>query len=147
MGSDIRLYAEEKRNGKWECLNTYSVNPSYDRFTGDPYFIDRFYGETRCYTLFIILCGVRQDYHPKVVRIDDPRGYPKDLSEVLRAVIDESDNNCGSYLSLNELMNYDWEPYSSNCSEFIEEVMDKLCSMAHESGKPYSDYRIVFDFC
>ena len=138
MGTDIHMAAEVRKNGKWQLV-TECVFPHYeykynkekgewdceisDRKTFDPY-------SDRNYDLFAMLADVRND--GDINPISEPKGYPEDMCDELKSDVglherdwqswEEygrrphlSDEHSSSYLTLKELLEYDWT--QEHCSE------------------------------
>lgn len=138
MGTDIHMACEVKRNDKWELVTDkvfknhwYEPNSEYrwakEEYTNIPY-------DNRCYNLFAILAGVRngrgfagcktgEEFNP----ISAPKGYPEDMCAELRSDIsDDYDNEAyshrptlsnehsASWLTLKELLDYDWNQMHRN---------------------------------
>jgi|SRR5882672_1565310 len=139
MGCDIHLYAEIKQDGKWVSADKWSADPWDD---GDAQCVeikwnDRLYNG-RNYALFGVLAGVRDRSQLLISR---PRGLPKDISLEVRKRSDDygSDGHSHSWLTLAELLAYDW----SEC-ERIEGWRQAL-SKLQKLGDPNA-VRIVFFF-
>lgn len=128
MGCDIHLYAEVRENDKWKKLGplfadhwsavpwTWAWPEDADgkrhstrgkrarltcRVTDEPY-------RDRNYTLFGILAGVRWD--DCLDGFGRPRGLPKDVSPQVKRLARQwdGDGHSHSYLTLTELLAYDW---------------------------------------
>lgn len=133
MGTDIHMACEVRRNGKWELVkdkvfkNSWYVPDSkysfqQDEFTYIPY-------DSRCYNLFAILANVRNGLGFAGIKIGEPfnpistpKGYPDDMCEELNRDVNNeyeegafdnrptlSGDHSGSWLTLKELLDYDWE--------------------------------------
>jgi len=120
MGCDIHMYAEVRKDGKWEKAGEVFDNPWYKPDleiewntpkTDEPYC-------GRNYDLFAILANVRNGYGFAGVPtgtgfnpIDKPRGLPEDVSKEVKGLSGEwgLDGHNHSYLLLSELLGYDWE--------------------------------------
>lgn len=115
MGCDIHLYAEVKVDGKWASRENWCRE--YDDQDADnvPY-KDRLYTK-RSYDTFAILADVRngrgfagivtgEGFNP----ISAPRGLPPDVSPQVKAQSNswDGDGHSHSWLTLNELLDYDW---------------------------------------
>lgn len=126
MGCDIRMYAEVKKNGKWEKVGRVFKNPYYangkenqideDGFQCNPKLTDHPY-ERRNYDLFAMLANVRNgrgtagcDTGDGFIPIAPVKGLPIDVSqEVLKESDDIGyDGHSHSWLTLEELLGYDW---------------------------------------
>ena len=116
MGTDINMIAEVRRNGVWE-LSTAKVfkNPWYDPVSDKKWAMDEYVSKpdtSRNYDLFAILAGVRNGEGFAGCRIGERfkpiaklKGYPDDMSKNNVLFGDEY----GSWLTLRELHEYDWE--------------------------------------
>ena len=139
MGTDIHMAAEVRENGKWrlvtECVfphydyfksdtekGKWELRISDER-TFRPY-------DDRNYDLFAMLADVRNGTGfagcitgEHINPISEPKGYPEDMCDALKSDIDEhlwdskeygkrphlSNEHSGSYLTLKELLEYDWQ--------------------------------------
>jgi hypothetical protein len=148
MGCDIHMYAEvrNKKTNKWEKVGKVFKNEWYDpeqktkvyeehgyewnaQFTDQPY-------DERNYDVFAVLAGVRRDATP----IDKPRGLPEDISDEVKQIAEnDPDGHSYSYLTLKELLSYNWK--DENTSHFANSTLPKLQKL----GRP-EDVRIVFYF-
>lgn len=145
MGCDIHFHVEKKdENGKWISADKWTVDPWGD---DDPDYIDvkredSFYHD-RNYLLFGILAHVRDR---SVTPISSPRGLPKDVSPEVKKRSDDygADGHSHSWLTLAELLAYDWDvamnTYAAPTS-FVRETLPKLQAL----GSP-ENVRIVFFF-
>jgi hypothetical protein len=133
MGTDIHMACEIRLGDKWHLVTNsvfknswYRPNSQYSweqqQFTNIPY-------DNRCYNLFAILADVRNGYGFAGIKIGDefnpisaPKGYPDDMCDELISDIDgtrnydDEDNrphlsneHSASWLTLQELLDYDWE--------------------------------------
>ena len=115
MGCDIHLYVEVRGPDKvWGSYEEWVDKYGEGRFDV-PYEKQVYTG--RSYDLFSILANVRNGYGfggvdtgEGFVPISEPRGLPDDVSfEVQRCADDwEADGHSHSYLTVQELMEYDW---------------------------------------
>ena len=122
MGCDIHWHTEKKINDKWEH------DPNAPEFTD------------RNYLLFSILAGVRN--YENIMPILPPRGVPVDMSEGVAKEYKEwaGDAHTPSWLSLGELLTYDWnaEITQSGMVDFHEYIKFK------KNGEPTSWARGIF---
>lgn len=121
MSTDMQMYCEVRNNGKWNLVTDKVFknkwyNPTSnsilckEEFTNIPY-------DDRCYNLFAILADVRNGTGFAGVKtgecfnpISEPKGYPADLSDELWAEMVPSFGAYGaSWLTLRELVEYDWD--------------------------------------
>ena len=143
MGTDIHMACEVRRNGKWELVTDrmfrncwYRPDSEYswakEEYTNIPY-------SNRCYNLFAILADVRNGYGFAGCKTGDtfnpismPKGYPEDMCDELKRDIDRyadynslagisavragilSDEHSASWLTLKELLDYDWDQMHRN---------------------------------
>ena len=113
MGTDIQIYAEVRKAGKWELAEPLEkIELWSDGFEMGIEWKPRELYSIRCRALFAILANVSNPMH--AVRpfefISEPRGIPGDLSKEL---IDwysrwKDDAFAGSWLLLEELLAFDW---------------------------------------
>lgn len=96
MGCDIHIYVEQRVNGVWEQVSDDIDNG-------------------RNYDLFSILADVRNgrgfagvDTGDGYVPISEPKGMPEDVSKGLIENVCWDYDHSHSYLSLRELIEYDW---------------------------------------
>jgi hypothetical protein len=98
----LETYGEPGTEGYWE----YISNPE---FTEHPY-------ERRNYTLFGVLANVRNgtgfagcEIGRWVEPIARPKGFPEDASPEMRKIYDEEFEHTATWLSLRELVEYQWD--------------------------------------
>ena len=117
MGTDIHCQLEYKKNGKWYWALA-NLPEELDRESFNPLNFNR------SYNLFAILANVRNgygfagcdtgdEYNP----ISEPKGLPEDISEELKKYHEENEilgDHDFSYLTKDELENYDWEQKITN---------------------------------
>lgn len=111
MGTDIHVFIEQKTIKKdnpllteWISLDEWIHTPDYEEtWVQKPYWRDR------NYLLFAILADVRNHYdiHPIAL----PKGLPDDVSPEVknRSDIEGEDAHTRSWLTLKELLEYDWQ--------------------------------------
>src|SRR5438309_264300 len=116
MGTDIHTFVEVKRNGKWE---------SADLWSGDQVDYDAQIYWGRNYNLFSILANVRNENSLRYISL--PRGLPSDLSEQVnkRASEDFKYSHDHSYLTLKELLEFDWNKKAFDCGYLSKEEYKK----------------------
>ena len=122
MGCDIHSYAEVKREKGWVKVGPVFKNPSYPDYSEEEY-TDEPYGD-RSYTVFGILAGVRSRYTGNP--ISRPKGIPKDVTEGVKSEwnIWRGNGHSASYLTLKELMSFDW--VGAGERSFLEDVISQL---------------------
>jgi hypothetical protein len=100
----------------------------------------------RNYALFTVLANVRSRHGYEV--ISTPRGLPDDVSDEVNQYLDEDgDLHSRSYLTLNELLEYDWlRPgyEEAGLTAFYEDSIVKLMELSSKTNG--NDVRIVFGF-
>ncbi|HEX8721148.1 MAG TPA: hypothetical protein VF736_10990 [Pyrinomonadaceae bacterium] len=115
MGTDIYMYAEVRRGGAWRPAEPLVRNEYYVEgggHTDGAEYRPREMFDDRDYVLFAVLAGVRRsrhtdtDYEP----VSEPKGLPEDLSPELRGWAGRfgGDIYCPSWLTLRELLEYNW---------------------------------------
>lgn len=181
MGTDIWFYVEKKYykedyeyiDGTWRKiekskkeLDKNVIWISVDRWRVNPYYYldpkhtlskwklaepSEFYNEGRNYDLFNVLSNTRNDSNISYIAL--PKGLPSDISPELKEVAleDYDDFYDHSWLSLKELISYNWdEQYycdqfmeyrslRSTCSYFINKTIPKLLQLGD-----VEDVRIIF---
>ena len=113
MGTDINMYAEQQRDGQWRLLGPMEENHEF--FTdedpdGAPYKPVEIY-EARNYALFAMLADVRNPpFREEPYEYIAPlRSLPTDLSPEVAAWANYgADSLDGSWLTLRELLDFDW---------------------------------------
>lgn len=105
MGCDIHSIVEKRNKDKWEAVGTIFEHKYNGKITlsSEPY-------EGRNYVLFAFLAGIRNRFDIKP--IDEPRGYPEDISKETQNDLQDlwdSDGHSTSWFTLEELQNADWE--------------------------------------
>lgn len=113
MGTDINLYAEIRRNNKWEPI----PEPAATEWSKGKKVPIECTEIGRPYELFAALAGVCQNnlrltMYAVVEPIAEPRGLPKDMNDFYKKHLLE--NECGycfghSWLMLQEIIDYDWD--------------------------------------
>lgn len=106
MGCDIHSFVEIKRDGKWEQVNPELTLDTFDRERMGKSRGSRSPFNWRSYGMFGFLAGVRN--YSEVPPISAPRGLPSDLSASIRTEFDDLNDHSASWLSLAELMAYDY---------------------------------------
>lgn len=109
MGCDIHNHVEVKINGIWEydSLNNFS---NYD-YKNEKY-IKNEQNEPfgwRSYSMFSLLGNVRN--YIGIIPISDNRGLPSDVSDDIKqqSIEERGDAHSHSYLTLRELIEYDYD--------------------------------------
>lgn len=122
MGCDIHMFLEVKRypyqdinreKGVWISKDKWSIEPDYVLYPEDNYkryrvdYDDLIY-KGRNYYLFSVLANVRN--YNNFEYISKPKGLPIDISKEVKEESDYwgSDGHSHSYLSLRELLFYNW---------------------------------------
>ncbi|MED1801822.1 hypothetical protein [Brevibacillus porteri] len=150
MGCDIHLYVEQRTENGWEAVQ--GINPWIARYKAfalnarergeneraaelDRYVVEMetkelwvyegwLYKE-RNYALFAMLADVRNNYDYKP--ICQPKGLPGDISDVVgkEAARWEEDGHNHSWLTLQELLTYDWDQTTTITGWVEKNVADK----------------------
>lgn len=101
--------------------------------------------EGRSYLLFAHLADVRNG-DPNLRPIVEPRGLPKDISSFVKDYMggeDEGDLHSHSYLTLTELLAYDWP---DDLQWFNDTTVHRLVMLSAQPYLTTDDVRIVFAF-
>ena len=145
MGCDIHIFAEVRKNGKWESTGKVFKNPYYRpnekstihedgsewnaEFTAEPY-------SGRNYDLFAILADVRngrgfagiktgEGFNP----IAEPKGVPNDVCPEIQEEYESwgggGDGHSHSYFTIKELRDYDWGQFTMHRGVFSFEQYKK----------------------
>lgn len=157
MGCDIHVFTEVYKDGKWNHVDTLVESREYfpynviDNYPAAPYYIVDSVYDDRNYQVFSILAGVRGSYEP----IDQPRGFPDNLSDTLQEIVDFHFEHTSSWLTLKELMNYNYWGLSAEEKEWVgwffdrnnsQSAISKLKRIARGHEVRSEDVRIVFWF-
>ena len=141
MGYDIQLYVEKRVQGQWVPADKWV--PNTDTYDGSPAVIveddDLFYAK-RSAVVFSILGGPWCTFAP----ISSPRGLPDDVTPEVWAMSDFYDGLGGCYhswLTLRELLAYDWEACAAETRSFYPDRLTALQQIGCAD-----DVRIVFWF-
>ena len=115
MGTDIYIYAEVREGGAWRLAEPLVPNEYYiagETGTYSAEFLPQELFDERDYTLFAVLAGVRRDRHNETEYepVSEPKGLPRDISPELREWAERfgKDVYCPSWLTLRELLDYNW---------------------------------------
>jgi len=108
MGTDIRMYAEHRNNGRWQFIGEMLENEC-DTDGNYPYYPSGLYN-VRNYSLFAILAGIRNELEEPFEPIAPRRGIPPDLSPELSSWFASFHGyeTYASWLTLEELVSFDW---------------------------------------
>lgn len=87
LGTDIRLKIEKYENGRWKVVDT-DIN------------------KKRCYWSFSVMADVRN--HGCIPSVYRPKGLPSDISEESKLYFQEVHCHSASWLTLEELFNFNW---------------------------------------
>lgn len=105
MGCDIHMYTEKRIKGKWECVDPVENDEGELKVP----FGKRVY-QGRSPLLFTLLANVNNnDDDGYVTPISEPKGLPKDVSDIVKKMSDQWDDYEGhshSYYTLKELLEY-----------------------------------------
>ncbi|OBZ16384.1 MULTISPECIES: hypothetical protein [Bacillales] len=121
MGTDIHVYIEQKTIKNDNPLMTHWI--SVDEWINHPCFeameVRKKYWTDRNYLLFAILANVRNRYSIQPISL--PKGLPDDVSPEVKNESDEEngDAHTRSWLSLKELLEYDWQQTMEDDDEVI----------------------------
>ncbi len=117
MGCDIHGFVEIKRNDKWK-LSDVEIP------------------EDRSYDTFAILAGVRN--YVNAIPISEPKGLPEDLSEESKnddniqhlEYWQEGDGHSFSWLTLKEILDYNWEQeFADSRNDYkLVKAKDAICN-------------------
>ena len=131
MGTDINMYAEQRRDGQWRLLGPMEENHEF--FTdedpdGAPYKPVEVY-DPRNSALFAILADVRNPRFGEAPYecIAPLRGLPDDLSPEVAAWANYGDDaQDGSWLTLRELLAFDWYGKFHQHTHWVDERIAHL---------------------
>ncbi len=120
MGTDIHVYIEQKTIKNDNPLMTEWI--SVDEWINDSYFeimeVRKRYWTDRNYLLFAILANVRNHYNIQPISL--PKGLPDDVSPEVKNQSDEENYaHTRSWLTLKELLEYDWQQTMADDNEEI----------------------------
>ena len=112
MGCDIHIYRERKVNGNWETSTTETVKHygEGEEYTSVSNGIESFEEGTaryvsRHYGLFSFLSGVRSYGESWFMDpIAEDRGFPEDICQVNKQLLDDPDLHSHGYVTLAELL-------------------------------------------
>jgi hypothetical protein len=99
MGADIHTYVEQRIDGVWRHVDV--AEPDFPGMEGDGVLGWRHYG------MFGFLANVRNYSHSPVIA--EPRGLPDDVTEGIKETGDWQDAHSHSWLTLAELLAYDYD--------------------------------------
>jgi hypothetical protein len=138
MGCDIHLFVEKKISEKWECLNEIEDNEG----TLSTSYKKEIYHE-RNYSLFALLAGVRNSAGVKP--ISEPRGLPEDVSEIVKRISDQwnDDGHSHSYYTLKELLDFSADNLVKEQGYMPEE---RWIAFQESLKTPTPDYDLRFPF-
>lgn len=113
MGTDIHLYVERRNGAGWKSCDVWEDDEYEPGQKTVPY--GKHFYDARNYDTFAILADVRNgrgfagvDTGDGFIPISEPRGLPDDLSPELRAEADAGLDHTPSWLTVRELLEYDW---------------------------------------
>jgi hypothetical protein len=110
MGCDIHLYTEKKIKRKdkefWWCVDNFKPNEWNLDYSDEPQFSHKSIYDIRNYDLFAALADVRN--YGNIIPIDEPRGLPDDISDIVKkeAEIWHGDGHSYSWLTAKEIFIY-----------------------------------------
>ncbi len=148
MGCDIHSFAEVKIKHKWRKVgDEFSLDDWSKRYCGKEKEESPF--GWRHYSMFAILADVRNsgDYEP----ISRPKGIPNDICGQIKYEYEEweDDAHSASYLSLKELLEFDFEKTLSPDGDSYRKILGELFFVHLKElqalGEP-EDVRVVFWF-
>lgn len=127
MGTDIHMFVEVRRDGKWHnATRLISGKPDW---------------EGRNYDLFAILGNVRNGSGFAGVKtgdgfvpLTDHRGVPDDASDEVRKLADDGCDHSHSHCTVAELIAYDWTRVTQKCGVVDTSEMARWL----DDGRPQS---------
>lgn len=134
MGTDISIFVEKRINGLWEDAGFRNIYNS------------------RNYCLFTVLADAGR-YYKEPPPIKPPRGIPTDITKDIKAALLEDSVWGFSWLTLKEILDYNWEltikdnniattvTVAALCEDFLKQTVPILMAI----GEP-ENVRIVFGF-
>jgi hypothetical protein len=122
MGCDITSFVEKKNRDtqKWEVINDCIKVVGYMKeFQGKDLISSPF--DWRSYDMYAFLAGVRNG--SCITPIVEPRGIPDNASEEIVSLynIDPENFHSSSYLTVEELLAFDYDRSISDIEEYLEE--------------------------
>ena len=120
MGCDIISFVERKNREtqKWEVVrDCIKVNEYYREFHGKDIISSPF--DWRNYDMYAFLAGVRN--RSCITPIVEPRGIPNDASEEIVSLYNREPGHTSSYLTVEELLAFDYDRSISEMEEYLEE--------------------------
>lgn len=142
MGCDIHMYGEVYKKYDWNIVEFKNE---------DDWRVNYIYTKGRNYNLFAALAGVRANsFNDAAKPVSKPKGINPNCSYFVWNAIrkQSSDGHSHSWLTLDELIKYDFTLWGSTCDDFRNEVIPKLREALKESSYPEDNKyaRIVFWF-
>ncbi len=139
MGCDIHINTEKRIKGKWECADPVEndegelIVPIKKRV---------YFGRNPL--LFALLANVNND-DGYVTPISEPKGLPKDVSDIVKKMSDQWDDSEGhshSYYTLKELLEYIRGEPTIKKVGFVPK--EKWIQFQESLKTPTPDYSIIF---
>lgn len=158
MGCDIHLFCERRIDyDKWECEDHFRIRTddvpetiSIQSINDYPKYLDPvpLYSD-RSYALFSLLAGVRNC--GGIEQIDDRRGLPHDVSEIVKAYSDywDTDGHSHSWYTAKELFKKKYESLLSTNKETDNEELEwayrGLCKLCQAITNRMIEVFYIFD--
>ena len=138
MGCDIHLFVEVEHDGTWNSVDEWETE---DGYTSVVY--EKQYYNGRNYDLFALLANVRNYNNVKPMKC--PVGLPDDVSYQVMQKSESygSDGHSHSYLTLKELIDFDWDQSIKEAGYMTH----KQCDVFNESLKTDTpDYNLRYPY-
>lgn len=151
MGCDIHTFVETKtfRNQRDNKINNVLDEYSDELLEWETVGKEEgtYYSE-RNYYVYAMLADVR-NYDGGVIPISQPKGVPKDASEIYKKYSDDwnGDGHSHSYFTLSELsLDVNYADYNQDMLDKFYKLIDNMKSIQKELGLSSDDVRFVFLF-
>lgn len=139
MGCDIYLFVEVEHDGNWNSVDEWETEDGYKSVA-----YEKQYYNGRNYDLFALLANVRNYNDVKPIKC--PVGLPDDVSDQVMQKSESygSDGHSHSYLTLKELIDFDWDQSIKEAGYMNNEQWDKFNKSLHTDNP---DYDLRYSYC
>lgn len=148
MGTDIHFYVEVFNGAAWVTADKWEEDKDEDSPVKYVDYRKRFY-HNRSYDLFAILADVRNGHGFAGVKTSDgftpispPRGLPEDVCKEIAELSEQYgiDGHSHSWLTVKELMAFDWTQTVKKCGLVNGEMYYKWNQYNSGKGEPPEEY-------